>query len=119
MSSDQLDQQLKSSIDVVQRAARAVFSAVDELNQQLPNGQRLVKSLDTVLFGESETTSGGLDSLGLVNLIVATEQIVEEQFGIAISLANEKTIKQGIGPFKTIGTFVDYVSSFLEDNSGG
>lgn len=118
MSSDQQDQQLKISIDVVQRAIRAVFNAVDELNQQLPNGQRLEKSLDTVLFDGTGNTSGGLDSLGLVNLIVATEQIVEEDFGIAISLADEKTIKQGIGPFKTIGTFVDYVSSFLEGNSG-
>lgn len=119
VSLDPQDRQLERSMDVVQRANRAVFSAIDELNQQLPPGQRLEKSLHTVLFDGQDNTSGGLDSLGLVNLIVATEQIVEKEYGIEISLADEKAIRQGASPFRTIGTFVDYVSSSLENNSGG
>lgn len=119
VSSDPQKRQLERSTDVVQRATRAVFSAVDELNQQLPAGQRLVKSLDTVLLDGANNTSGALDSLGLVNLIVATEQKVEEDFAIAISLADEIVIKQETNPFRTIGSFVNYVSSSLEKQLHG
>jgi acyl carrier protein len=60
-----------------------------------------------------------LDSLGLVNLIVATEQIVEEEFGIALYLADEKEMTKNTNPFKTIGTFVDYLSSVMERHTNG
>jgi len=36
-----------------------IFSAIDEVNERLPGGERLEKSIDTTLFGES----GKLDSL--------------------------------------------------------
>ncbi len=96
----------------VEKIIQAVFRAVDEVNQELPEGQRLKKSLDTVLFGRS----GVLDSLGLVNLIVAAEEKIEEEFGSTITIADERAMSQKNSPFRTIGTLVDYVSSLLEEN---
>ena len=59
-----------------EKAAKIVFKALDELNEQLSGKNKIKKSLDTVLFGQK----GCLDSLGLVNLIVAVEQEIEEEF---------------------------------------
>ena len=95
-----------------ERVIQAIFRAVDELNQQQPKEQRMEKSIDTVLFGRS----GKLDSLGLVTLIVAAEQKVGEEFGVSITLADERAMSQKNSPFKTIGSLVDYISLLLEEN---
>lgn len=94
---------------------RLIFSAVNEINQQLPKDQQLVKSIDTVLFGQQ----GKLDSLGLVNLIVATEQKIEEELGVAITIADEKAMSQKHNPFKTIGSLSDYISLLLKEGENG
>jgi len=98
-----------------ERVIQAIFSAVDEVNEQLPKEEQLEKSIDTVLFGGS----GKLDSLGLVTLIVATEQKIEEQFGVTITIADEKAMSQKDSPLKTIGTLADYISLLLEKNTNG
>ena len=92
---------------------QTIFDVIDELKQQVPVIQHLDKSVDTVLFGQS----GQLDSLGLVNLIVATEQKIEEEFGVAMTLADEKALSHESSPFRTIGTLVDYISLLLEKSS--
>lgn len=92
---------------------QTIYSAVDELNQQV--SEQLEKSIDTVLFGKG----GTLDSLGLVTLIVLTEQKIEEGFGITITLADEKAMSRQNSPFKSIGTLADYIASVLETNSHG
>lgn len=96
-----------------ERVVQAIFSAVDEVNEQLLKEEQLKKSIDTVLFGRS----GKLDSLGLVTLIVAIEQKIEEQFGVTITIADDKAMSQKDSPFKTIGTLVDYISWLLEENT--
>ena len=88
-----------------------LFDVIDEVNQEFPEEQRLEKSIDTVLFGKS----GKLDSLGLVNLIVAIEQRIEEEFRVLITLADERAISQKHSPFRTLGTLADYISLLLEE----
>ncbi len=92
---------------------QAIFVTIDEVNEQLPEEQRLTKSIDTVLFGES----GKLDSLGLVNLIVATEQRLEELFEVSLTLADEKAISQKNSPFRTVGTLAEYISKLMEEKA--
>ena len=89
----------------------AIFDAIDEINEQFHKEQKLPKSTDTVLFGET----GKLDSLGLVNLIVATEQRVEEIFNISLTLADEKAMSQKNSPFRTVGTLTKYISKLLQE----
>ena len=93
---------------------QVIFSAIDEINQQLPKEQRLEKSIDAVLFGRS----GKLDSLGLVNLIVATEQKIEEQFGVTMNLADERTMALENSPFETVRTLADHISLLKESVNG-
>ncbi len=91
---------------------KLIFEIIDDINQQLPRKHNLKKSLDTSLFGPT----GNLDSLGIVNLIVAVEQKIREVFGVRITLANERAMSQNDSPFETIGTLVDYIYSLLQED---
>ena len=53
-----------------------IYAAIDEVNEQLPEDQNLEKSLETVLLG----SSGKLESINLVNLLVAIEENIEQTF---------------------------------------
>ncbi len=88
-----------------------IYRVVDEVNLQQPDNGQLEKSLDTVLFGRN----GKLDSLGLVNFVVATEQKIEETLGVSVSVSDERAMSQRNSPFRTIGTLVDYVSTLLTE----
>jgi len=84
-----------------------VYAAVDEVNQQLRRAQRLEKNEDTAISGQG----GHLDSLGLVNLVFATEQQVEQEFGVSLNLADGASAT--LNPFQTIGSLVDYIYATL------
>jgi len=106
-----------SDVDL-DRVRRAVMRAVEDVNEQLPADDRLPVSSDAVLFDESQGTVGGLDSLGLVNLIVATEERIEEEFGVAINLTDEWEATLRKDPFRSVETFAGYIASLVE-NAGG
>ena len=92
-----------------QRILKTIYQAVDEINLQLPEEERLTPTVETLLWSKS----GGLDSMSLVNLIVLTEQKVEEEFGEAINLADENAMSQENSPFQSIGTLADYMASLI------
>ncbi|MBI5375233.1 MAG: acyl carrier protein [Candidatus Schekmanbacteria bacterium] len=96
-----------------EKIIETIFNVIDEINLEFPEDNRLEKSVDTVLFGKS----GKLDSLGLVNFIVATEQHIEENFNVLISLTDEKAMSQKNSPFKTIGTLADYIALLINESS--
>jgi acyl carrier protein len=93
-----------------EKVLEVIFDAVDNLNRQLAEDQRLAKSTETMLMGEN----GSLDSLGLVNFIVAVEEKIEEQFTMSIVLSDESLILSANSPFRTIGTLVDYITNQLK-----
>jgi acyl carrier protein len=105
------DKQGLHSMVKTERITRSIFSVIDEFNQTLPPEKKLKKTLDTILFGQE----GTLDSLGLVHLIVTVEQHIEEDFGIPISLADERAMSQEKSPFRTVDTLVNYVAILLEE----
>ena len=94
-----------------EKVASAIFRAIDDLNDQFPSERRLEKELDTVLYGKS----GRLDSLGLVNLIVAIEERVGDELGESVTLADEKALSQRDSPFRTVGTLVEYIGRLLKE----
>lgn len=94
-----------------ERVIQAIYRSIDELNQQLSKGQHLEKSLDGFL----SRSSGKLDSLGLINLIVAIEQEIEEEFGVTTILMDEKIMPRHGNPFDNIGTLAGNISLLLEE----
>ena len=90
---------------------QAVIDAVHEINMQLPEEDRLKKDETTILFKNFKERN--IDSLALLNLIVTTEQKVEEEIGTPISLTNEDIITNDMNPLQTIGTFADHITKLI------
>ena len=88
-----------------------VCNVIDEINEQHPDNPKIKTEPENVLFG----IGGALDSLGLVNLIVAIEQSIEDEFDINISLANEKAMSQRSSPFRTIDSLTKYIVQLLKE----
>jgi len=65
---------------------------------------------ETPLFGRE----GFLDSLGLVTLMVAVEQAIEDELGVSVSLADERALSQRTSPYRTVGTLADYADSLIQ-----
>ena len=86
-----------------------VRKALRELHEQ--QGVQVSGNIDvdTRLFGRE----GILDSLGLVSLVVAVEQAIEDQLGVTISLADERAMSQKNSPYRTIGSLAEYASSLI------
>lgn len=70
---------------------RVVNSAIDCVNELLPDDEPLSKERDTVLLGPD----GRLDSMGFVNLVAAVEEQLENQLGIQSVLGDELTKVEG------------------------
>ena len=86
-----------------------IWQAIDEVNELLPEDARVPHDDNAVLLG----ASGALDSFGLVNLVVALEQRIEDEFGVALTLADEKAMSYSRSPFRTVQTLRDYVQDLL------
>ena len=93
-----------------EKILEAVMEAIDELNGQLPKGQKLDKSSNTALFG----SGGGLDSLGLVSLVTTVEQKIEEKLGLTATLLEDVDLLENDNPFRTVNSLAEYVASVLE-----
>ena len=89
-----------------------IFDTIDKFNNEYSDEIQLEKSSHTALLGQGSK----LDSLGLINLIVAVEQNVEDKFDITITLADERAMSQGISPFRTVGSLADYIEMILVEN---
>ena len=97
------------------RVTQQLLALIYEVNETRPTSKRLEKSVDTVLFGHS----GQLDSLGLVNFVVAAEQRIEEEFGRPVVLADERAMSQSKSPFRTIESLADYICRLLGEDVHG
>ena len=96
-----------------EKVLQAVCNAIESVNQLLPKEARLGKTVDTILMGDA----GAVDSLKLVNLIVAIEQEIEQDFHVSINLADDESMSMTENPFATVGTLANYVSLLLERKS--
>jgi len=92
-----------------ERIAKAVYAAVNELNEQLPSGVHVDKALDAPLYG----STGKLESLDFVTLIMEVEAKINAEFGTDITIANENLLSKEKSPFSTLGTLIDYLNELL------
>lgn len=93
---------------------RVMYESISEVNLQLPENKRMDKSLATILLGEG----GKLDSLGLVNFIVITEQKLEELFGMRIDLTENDPFSPTTGHFRTVQSLATYICELAENRPG-
>jgi acyl carrier protein len=95
-----------------QKVVAAINGAIDDLNEVLEPEEQLAKSADVALIGQDAR----LDSLGLVNLIVLVEEKIQQQFGVGITLVDERAMSLSKSPFRTLGTLADFVQEQLADH---
>ncbi|SRR6266436_1028231 len=93
-----------------ERISKTVFSAVDELNTQLPAGVSVEKSLDAPLYG----AGGKLESLDFVTLIMEVEEKINAEFGTDITIADENLLSKAKSPFSTLRTLIEYLEKLLK-----
>ena len=92
-----------------ERIAKAVNAAVDELNEQLPAGVHVDKALDAPLYG----STGKLESLDFVTLIMEVEEKINAEFGTDITIADENLLSKEKSPFSNLGTLIEYLRELL------
>ena len=87
----------------------AIYRAVDWINGELPPDRQLIKAPETRLVGSESV----LDSMQLVSLIVAIERDVEDTFGVALTLADERALSMKASPFRSIRSLADYIGILI------
>ncbi len=91
-----------------ERIRQTIFSVFDELNEQLPANRKIARSDTTTLVG----SDGALDSLGLVNFIVALEQKLEADFQVSVSLIDDDLVSEE-SHFASVSSLTHYLASLL------
>ena len=86
-----------------------IYEAIDVVNEQILVGPKIGKTADTVLLGEE----GTVDSLSLVNLVVAVEELVADRLGQTITLVDEETFTDESRPLATVGSLASLVDKKL------
>ena len=99
----------------VETVRAMVVEALTEVNDQRPAASRFAPDADTVVYG----AGGVLDSLELVNLVIALEQRLEEQCGAVVTLADERAVSQKHSPFRSVPSLVAFVVSRLNERAAG
>ena len=82
-----------------------VYAAADDIGARSAGGAPLEKSPDAPLLSGNE----GVDSLTLVNLVVAIEERLFSTTGKTVVLVDEDSLAHEKNPFRTLGTLSDYV----------
>jgi acyl carrier protein len=95
------------------RILAAIYDAIDEVNPMLEAEAKLEKSPSTLLADESS----GLDSLGILNLVVATEASIERAFGREVMLSDDIASEDGATSFRSVQTLRDHIAGSLGDGN--
>jgi acyl carrier protein len=93
----------------------AIYRAVDWMNGELPPDRQLIKAPEARLVGSQSV----LDSMRLVSLIIAIEREMEDTFGVALTLADERALSMKESPFRSIQSLADYIGILIIDARNG
>ena len=91
----------------------SIYRAIDWINEELPADQKIIKAPETRLLGPQSV----LDSMRLVTLIVTTEREIEEAFGVALTLADERALSMKASPFRSVASLADYISGLIRETA--
>jgi acyl carrier protein len=87
-----------------------IYLAIDDYNQINLNNM-ITKTPNTLLYGQE----GKLDSLGLVNLILAVEEKLLDKYNKNISLADDKAFSEKKSPFSNISILAEFICNKIDD----
>jgi acyl carrier protein len=90
-----------------------IYSAFDSVNDMYEDDQKIniPKAEGSLLFGPDSA----IDSLSLINLVVAIEESLEEKYDTEITLADDRAMSQAVSPFHSFESLADYVLISLKE----
>lgn len=88
-----------------------VFRQIKELNETLPQEQQFEVTHETVLFGNQSN----IDSLSLVSVIVDLETLFSSEYGIDISLTDDRAMMREKSPFDNVSSLIDYIDEVIQN----
>jgi acyl carrier protein len=103
-------------MNVIQSEKPKIVSLILECLESVPGAESISSSMlneDLELLGPGSP----LDSIGLVTLIVDVEERVADECNANVTLASESAMSRRQSPFRTVGTFADYVSELVNDTN--
>lgn len=86
------------------QALAATKSAIEEVNLSVADDKKLSDDPDAVLFGEGSA----LDSIGLVNVVMAVEAQLGDMTGEDIVLASEAAMSRRNSPYRSLRALAEY-----------
>lgn len=92
-----------------------ILKALDNLNAELPDDQKIPVDLDTVLFG----VDARIDSLALISVVVDVETTLTADYGLDIALTDDRAVSQPSSPFASARALRDYVMTLVAEQAGG
>ena len=92
-----------------------IYAAIDQVNRQNPDKKPVGKSPETSLFGRASD----LDSLGLINLVVAIEENVERTLHLPITLVDDRALSAAVSPFATVESLTNYIERLIGERRDG
>lgn len=88
-----------------------IYSAIDELNEDLEAERKLDKHPNTKLFGKGSN----LDSIELVGLITLIEERLEEEYNEYIPIADERALSSEENPFNHVESLSTYINTIIDE----
>jgi len=100
--------------DMRQKVVGLICEALEELNEERGEDEKIPMNEETVLFGAGSE----IDSLELVSVIVDVETAVSTDFGHYICLTDDRAMSREPTPFTVVGALSDYIVELLEEADG-
>lgn len=88
-----------------------ILTALESLNEELPEADRVALSADTPLFGDDAT----LDSLSLVSVIVDVETALTMEFDQPVALTDDRAMSREVSPFTHVQALADYIMELVSE----
>ena len=101
--------------EAAQRVLNIVYGAIDEVNETLPEGKKLVKDPQALLFDPAT----GVDSLSATVFIIALEQKIDQEFNRSLALLGDGGIHDEQSPLRSVASLTDRIESLLETTGNG
>lgn len=86
-----------------------VHRAIEMVNKNKADEDKISTDSDTNLMGDAST----LDSLTIVNLFVAIEQVIEDETGEVVIVVDQDAIGTDEHPFRTVATLAEHLDKRL------
>tara|TARA_B110000879_G_C11176007_1_gene515968 strand:+ start:1211 stop:1534 length:324 start_codon:yes stop_codon:yes gene_type:complete len=88
-----------------------VLDSLKDLGSENGNVNLINANAKTKLFGEN----GNLDSMGLVIFISDLEELIDEEFGKNLTLADDRAMSQKTSPFRNVETLCKHIEILLSE----